>query len=243
MELGCLVGDGVLDASELGAGVEAACRGDGEADGGEGILRGVTGTWDYLPERVFSRRRIGAGPLRTPSERKVPAYLPRPGRMLSHVETAAVLFSGQPDIRISQKVFAGGRLDETGQASQQGLRLVNIVLLRDASVKRAPKARLIRTPRRRCPHHPCTERPGLRPRRSPGSLAALNAARPLPTGPRRRVCLPGRVNPQPTTLPGKEQKTWGDYGLVRMMAQVPDGRAGVKHGHGSADTEDSPCTA
>lgn len=35
--------------------------------------------------------------------------------MLSHVETAAVLFSGQPDIRISQKVFAGGRLDEKEQ--------------------------------------------------------------------------------------------------------------------------------
>ena len=53
------------------------------------------------------------------------------------------------------------------------LRLVNIVLLRGASVKRAPKARLILTPRRRCPRHPCTERPGLRPRRNPGSSRRL----------------------------------------------------------------------
>ena len=75
---------------------------------------------DYLPERVFPRRRIGAGPLRTPlCVRRFPPIHLDVGACLSHVETAAVLFSGQPDIRVRIKMFARGRLDETGQASQQ----------------------------------------------------------------------------------------------------------------------------
>ena len=135
-------------------------------------------------------------------------------------------------------MFAGGRLDETGQASQQA------------------------ATREHCSSSGCFSETGAEGSAHSHTAPSLSAspvygeagiAPPAQSRVTRRLersptiahrakasCLLGRVNPQPTTLPGKEQKTWGDYGLVRMMAQVPDGRSGVKHGHGSADTKDTP---
>ena len=87
------------------------------------------GRCEHIPERESPRLFAQAW------ARAVQAFC---GRTRCHAVTAAILFSGQPDMRVPWDVFARGRLEEKEHASQQG-RLLKTVAFRGALAGRSPR--------------------------------------------------------------------------------------------------------